>query len=241
MAARFRDILNRVLRNVGEPEIFSGDTALGLKYNKMLGNFLNTIKNEVESAGRWRVLRTEVPFTVLAGANTAINTSTNERARVIRIADQEAGQFVPLVWDITDTANPVPLIEVDMSMMMYMIRQQSPGYSTTHPTYFAMDSFSTGADEPRARINVFPAPLTNRTIAAFMVVPQARLADNDLDVWIKVPSDLLELGTTWYALMERGEEMGTNGLFTEERYRQALNAAIAMDEAEQGDLELVPV
>jgi hypothetical protein len=88
------------------------------------------------------------------------------------------------------------------------------------------------------QIKVYPKPTTTRSITLQMVTPQARLEDDDLAVVVKIPSRPIEMGAVWYALEERGEEMGTSALFTEERYRKALDDAIARDAEEQGGYEL---
>ena len=241
MAARFRDVMNRVLRNLGEAQIGPAATELTSSYHLLVAGFLNLIKSEIEEAAQWRVLQREVTFTINPGENVALAADTNERSRLVRIPDQERGEFVPLVFDITDPTNSQQMIEVDKARLQYLIRQESPGYSETLSTYFVMDSFSDGTGVPRVRLTVFPAPTTTRTVTAYMVVPQDRLEDDDLDVWIKIPDSVLELGTTWWAYAERGEELGPTNMFTEERFRQALNAATSREEAEQGGLDMVPV
>ena len=76
-----------------------------------------------------------------------------------------------------------------------------------------------------------------------MTVPQARLegATGDIGTSISIPHMPVELGMTYFAMEERGEELGPNGLFTEKRYQTSLNNAIARDVAELGELNLVPV
>jgi hypothetical protein len=56
-----------------------------------------------------------------------------------------------------------------------------------------------------------------------------------------IPSRPLEIAAIWYALEERGEELGANAMFTEERFRKALDDAIARDDAEQGGNDLLVV
>jgi hypothetical protein len=47
------------------------------------------------------------------------------------------------------------------------------------------------------------------------------------------------MGVTWYAMEERGEELGVNALFSEQRYANMLNAHVSRDLAEQGEAQLV--
>jgi len=74
-----------------------------------------------------------------------------------------------------------------------------------------------------------------------MYLPQTRIGFDALDTEIQVPARPIELGALWYALEERGEELGAAGVFSERKYRQALDDAISSDSAESGGFQLVPV
>jgi len=56
---------------------------------------------------------------------------------------------------------------------------------------------------------------------------------------IMMPSRLVELGSAWYALSERGEELGTSSMFSEDKYRRALDDLATKDRANQGDLMMI--
>lgn len=56
---------------------------------------------------------------------------------------------------------------------------------------------------------------------------------------IIMPSRIIELGTAWYALSERGEELGTNSMFSEDKYRRAIDDLSGADKGNQGDLVMV--
>jgi hypothetical protein len=94
-----------------------------------------------------------------------------------------------------------------------------------------------GTDET-LQVKVYPKPTTTRSLTLQMVTPQAWLEDDDLDDVVLIPARPIVMGVVWYALMERGEEMGTSALFTEERYRKALDDSIAADAEEQGGYEM---
>ena len=74
-------------------------------------------------------------------------------------------------------------------------------------------------------------------------MPQARFegTSTDIDTSITVPHMPIELGMTYFAMEERGESLGPNGMFTEKRWQTALMNAIARDNAEQGEYTLIPV
>jgi len=56
---------------------------------------------------------------------------------------------------------------------------------------------------------------------------------------ILMPNRIIELGSAWYALSERGEQLGVGSIFSEDKYRRALDDLAGKDQAEQGDLTMV--
>lgn len=235
MAVTYLQLLNRVLRNISESEIDTALTALNTPYTKLIGNFVNTIKAEVEAAHNWRALRVTSTVTVPALAASAAITWANENSRVVRVQQASALEEVPLVFDITDAANPSPLMEIDIAEYVYRSSMDSTSTAAS-PSYFAIDN----AAGDVVTLYVWPEPTTQRTIQLTLVVPQDRLEDDDLGTTISVPVTPIEMGATWYALEERGEELGTRTLFSEARYLSTLNSHISLDLAEQGEADLVP-
>jgi hypothetical protein len=232
--ATFREILNTVLRGIREDEIESSETELTTDYHKLVALFVNHIKEEVEAAHNWRDIQEVFSATVTALASDAIVTNASKLARVARM--QGDSGLIPLVFDVTDPTSPIPLKEYPLAEINYRQMTDIPG-TAVEPYAFALRSV--GNDT--LVIRVYPKPTTQRTISLVLFSPQPRLADDDLDEEVKVPSRPIEVGGIWYALQERGEELGTNSMFTEERFRNALDDAIASDSAEQGDNNLIVV
>jgi hypothetical protein len=50
---------------------------------------------------------------------------------------------------------------------------------------------------------------------------------------------IIELGAAWWALSERGESLGTGSMFSEDKYRRAIDDLVSKDQAEQGDLMMI--
>jgi hypothetical protein len=229
----FRDVINRVLRTVSEDTIDPAATELTDTYQMLIATFVNQIKEEIEDAHNWRVLWTTITVSVTAGNPVGALTGSNERSRLVRVQDSTYGQYVPLVFDITDTNNPFRLFEVDNATRVWQEAENTQ--TVTEPAHFAITVDTTGVPQ----LTVYPTPNTNRTYQVTMAVPQAELEDDDLDVNIKIPSRPLILGAIYYALAERGEELGVDNIYTEERSRKALDDAIARDVEEQGGIDLV--
>jgi hypothetical protein len=56
---------------------------------------------------------------------------------------------------------------------------------------------------------------------------------------IIMPNRIIELGAAWYALSERGESLGVGSMFSEDKYRRALDDLSNKDQAQQGDLVMI--
>ena len=73
-----------------------------------------------------------------------------------------------------------------------------------------------------------------------MVIPQSRLDyTSELSTTIKVPNMQVVLGSTWWAMEDRGEELGPRGEKARVRYETELSARVAQEMASQGFDELV--
>ena len=121
-----------------------------------------------------------------------------------------------------------------------MLRENDPDTETLTASYFAIDNTVSDA----VNLEVYPSATgTAQNYAIYMIVPQARIEGvaGDIGTSISIPNMPIELGMTYFAMLERGEELGANSLFSEARYQDALGRAIARDNAESGDMNLVPV
>lgn len=239
MATTWLQFLNKVLRPLGEDEIATGTSELTDDYHKLVSNFANQIKEEIEDAHNWRSLRTEYTVTVAINATETAITSPSapgERCRVLREQDANNGLLLPLSFDTTDADNPYRLNELDISDLLGRKTLETDD-SYDDINYFAVDN---AADET-VNLLTFPPCKEARTVKIQLINPQAWFDDDALSTNIKIPLRPLLVGTLWYCLEERGEELGINGIYTEQRYRDALDSAIARDMAEQGGLDLVPV
>jgi hypothetical protein len=239
-------MLNRVLSNVSEEEIDSGETEITDTYHKLVRNFINTIKEEIEDSHNWSCMRRTCTATVTGGNGYSSNfqysgSDIPANSRLARMPITVAGMYRPLMFDVTDSGEEFCMTEVDLKEVVR--RLVIDDEQVTEPNYFALDS---SAIAVMARIH--PAPISDRDLQGEFYVPQDSFVgdSNDIDTTINLPPGAikaLELGATWYALEERGEELGTNVSFSESRYRVALDAAINRDDNEGSgdDYDMVPV
>jgi hypothetical protein len=236
MATTYRQVLNRVLRTLGEDEVPDAASELTDDYHKLVGTFVNQIKEEIEDAHTWRTLSDDMQTVHVAGEASASITSATDRSRLRYMNVQGVGS-VAIVYDQTDPNAPYLLREISNAEMAY--KQNVTPVTAESPIYFCLSRDANGLDPELVRITYWPTPSTERNVELHMFTPQAYLEDDDLDVTVKVPIRPLILGSIWYALEERGEELGVSNLYTEERYRASLDAAISIDAAQQGLDELV--
>lgn len=246
MAATFRQIVNDVLTNIGETTIPSGNTTVTDTYQLQICNFVNHIKEEVESQSNWSSLWTTYSVNYLAGNTTQqiIDQSTsakpNSRCRTVRRQNEHMPNEVALCFDTTSFATPFPLKEYNLADIIYYnaVLAQSP---VAYSPYFAVQDLGNDV----VNMLVAPAANANRTIQITLCNPQPRIdptvagSTGGLDTVIKVPNQPIEIGSTWWALQERGEELGTGSMFTEDRYRTAIDDEVARDIGQKGDIIMV--
>lgn len=239
MAVTFRQLLNRVLNNLGEDELSSSATAISSAYHKQLRNMFNHVKEEVENAHNWRALWSTETVTVTASSESAAITNANGRSRLVRVRDAENCELVPLVFDKTNASSPYRLYELDYSELLRRRATNTTEPQSNGPTYFALDNSSGDT----LNLVVYPSSTVERTIEITLVIPQSRFEGDsgDIDTEIEVPSMPIELGVTWHAYEERGEELGPNSLFSQSAYLRSLTEHVSRDEAEQGSNDLVAI
>jgi len=235
MATTFKELLNRALKITSEDQIDAGSVILTDDVHISLAEVCMELKEEVEDAHNWRALRQQVTVSLSASENSKAITESNERSRLIRIHNEHRGELVPLVFDITDASSPFRLVELDLSELLYR-RTMDPN-TLADPCYFALDNSG-----DTLNLEVYPAPEGARTIQLDLIIPQARLDGTqsaDLATNISVPVRPITMALVRYILEERGEELGINSRYSEEREAQALRDAISRDLAEGGDDVLV--
>jgi hypothetical protein len=237
MATTFKQLLNRALRITGEDEIPSGESTLTATQHLLVAEVANEIKDEVEAAHNWRALRQTVTVAFAASETSNTITEADERSRMVRIQDPQYGREVALAYDITNSSAPVMLREWDLATILHR-RNMDPN-TTSDPYAFALDN----TEGDVLKVQLYPTPADARTIQLTLVIPQARLdgtVEADLSDSIKVPVRPITLGLIRWILEERGEELGINSQYSEEKEFKALQDAVALDTAEQGGYNLVP-
>ncbi len=248
-----QQVLNRALTSLRESPIPAGATSITDPYQLTLLEFFNQVREEVEDAANWRALQQTYTVTIPAGASSAAITGTNERSRLVRQAVMGGGrpqgsfwtpligadQLMPLVFDTTQPTGPgqFQLQEMPLGALQYMLATTN-NQTTAYPSAFALStSNSADSDAGNAEqwLYVFPPPNNQRTIQLTMVTPENTYEPTDVGRNIYVPTLPIVHGLQWMAREERGEELGANSMYSEQRYRSLLDSAVARENAEAGD------
>lgn len=204
------------------------------------GQFVNGSATATLNTALVNTVTATAAINVTAIIDSLTGAVANTRCRTIRMQDKRVGKEVGLCFDVTTFGIPFPLEEMTKASIYYFntVLNQTP---VQYSTGFAVDN-TTG---DQMNLLVYPPASANRVIQLTLCTPVPRIdptiagTTGGLDTLITVPTQPIEYGTIWYALQERGEELGTNTVFTEERFRTALDDAISRDKDESGGIEMI--
>ena len=203
--ATYLDCINGVLRRLRETEAAS---PIDNAYVKLIGDFVNEAKREIEDAWSWSVLRTTKTITTVSGTQNYQIPDTNLRSKILIV-------YIPSVYrDLTQVSQ-------DQMHMWNNTQAQSSGT----PQNFAVGNSvsSTGV----LTVDLWPVPASALTVKVDCVVPQPDLETASTTVY--VPSELVIQGAYLRAINERGEDGGRLSEQQGELYRKAVASYIAIE------------
>lgn len=198
----YLEIVNRVLRRLREQEV----TTVGANsYSTLIGDLVNSIKNEVENSYNWSVLRQTLTATTSNNLFNYVLDGAGTRFKVIDVVNDTSNWFMnerSLTW---------------FNQQFLLVTPQVGA-----PMYYNFNGVDENGD---TQVDVFPIPNGNYDLRFNVVLPQADLV-NDSDV-IQVNGQLVVEGTLARAISERGEDGGSQDV--EARYRNMLADLIAIE------------
>lgn len=198
----YLEIVNRVLRRLREAEV---STVSANTYSTLIGDLVNSIKNEVENSYNWSVLR------------QTLSTSTS--ADVFNYTLSGSGTRFKLLDVVNDTSNWF-MKERDSTWFNRQFLLVDPQKAA--PQFYNYNGVDSNGD---TQIDIYPIPDGVYDIRFNVILPQTDLV-NDTDV-IKVNPQVVIEGTLARAVSERGEDGGNQDL--EGRYRNMLADLIAIE------------
>lgn len=209
-------LVNSVLRRLREVEVVDFTES----YSKLILDFINDTKREVEDSWDWSFLRQTL----------TVNTNTVDRSYSITGAGQRYRFLKRLGTDSISAYNTTNKSWLQLVNNDYILNQVQIGDTTpSEPYAFAV----TGQDANLDPIITFgPIPNGVYTLKFNMVVPQTELV-NTTDV-LTVPWMPVVQGAWARAISERGEDGGQNTSEQYQMYMASLGDAIAQDVARVG-------
>jgi hypothetical protein len=204
----YLDIVNSVLLRLRENEVYSvNDTP----YSKLIGNFVNVVKREVEDSWSWGALRTTLTISTTPNLFNYVLVDSTTRIKILDI--------------INDTDD-------------YVMRQQTTKWfdkqfltgslQVGSPMYYNFNGVDSNGD---SQLDIFPVPDKVFEIRVNCIIPQVNL-EQDTDRPL-VPANILVEGALARAISERGDDGGF--VEQEQRYREILADYIAIESSQRSD------
>lgn len=204
----FLEAVNSVLRRLREDEVTNYNET---DYSKMVGDFINDAKSQIEKAWDWSQNRSIITVNAVASTSTYTLTGFGQEGKIIS------------AWN--DTTNE----ELFSRSQAYFDRQNYSGAGVeAAPKYYTFRGEDASDD---SKVELYPTPDDSYSLKFNCVVPQAELAANA--TVIQVPWRPVVL----LAVAMLAEEKGETGGISSARYFEmadiALSDSLAMDMQKQ--------
>lgn len=181
----YLELVNSVLIRLREREV---SAVTENSYAKLIGQFVNEAKRNVEDAWNWNALRKTLTATTQADIfNYELNTA-GARFRVLDVVNDTSNSFMEQrssTWFNDAFLNATGAVE------------------RGEPQYYSFNGVSADGD---TQVDIYPIPNGVYTIRFNLVDPQDNLVNNS-DTLL-VPSEPVMLGAYARAVAERGEDGG---------------------------------
>lgn len=201
----YLELVNKVLIRMREDEVISYTNNT---YSKLIGEFINQAKREVEDIWHWTVLRSSISIPTVASTSSYSLTGATNRTKILHAINNTEDTIMKIV------------------PHNYLYNQQDLGTSqTAAPIYYIYDGETSDVPD----IKVWPIPDGVYSLKFYGHFPQADLASDSTE--LIVPDLPVILGAYALAVSERGEDGGASFDETMVIYNRVLSDFIAMDSA----------
>jgi len=200
----YLELVNDVLVRLRESTVTTiGETT----YSSLIGKFVNDAKRQIEDSYNWNVLGQTITVTTTAATSSYSLTGAGQKFR------------------INDAINTTSVITLDNISVADMNRKLNFGTpSQSIPSEFCFSGVDGNGD---TKIDLFPVPNGVYTLKFDLTIPQANLSADGTSV--KVLDYLVAQSAYARALIERGEDGGTNSSEAYALFRGMLSDAIALE------------
>ena len=201
----YLELVNDVLVRMREPEVSTVNQNV---LSKIVGRFINDAKRQVEDAYNWNALTDTLTATTTAGTFNYTLVGSGARFKLIE------------VYDVTNRQHLDSLPTTEMTKLFI----STPTPNTGAPAYYNFNGIDNNGD---TAVDLYPVPDSSYSIYFNIYKPQATLT-TDSSIML-VPSEPVIHLATAKALVERGEDGGTQSSEMYSLYRQVLADYIAIE------------
>ena len=204
------ELVNSVLRRLRESEVTTVQGAGNSNaYARLIGDFVNEAKSQVESAWDWSALRTTLTLTTTAGV---FNYELNGTRNSFKVLD---------VWNDSDD---IEMLYKDANWFNREFLTATP--QTGIPMFYNFNGVSADGD---TQVDIYPIP--DESYSLRFNVTQRNLALSEDSDTVVIPTRPIILLATAMAIEERGEDGGQQSVNAYASAKSALSDEIAMDAA----------
>ena len=200
----YLELVNDVLVRLRESTVTTvGETT----YSSLIGKFVNDAKRQIEDSYNWNCLAQTITVTTTSGTSSYALTGAGQKFRVN---------------DALNTTSLIGLRNIEFVDMNRKLNLGAPSQSI--PSEFCFSGVDASGD---TKVDLFPVPSGAFTLLFDLTIPQAALSADGTSV--KVLDYLVAQSAYARALIERGEDGGTNSAEAYALFRGMLSDAIALE------------
>jgi hypothetical protein len=200
----YLELVNDVLVRLRESTVSTvGETA----YSALIGKFVNDAKRQIEDTYNWNCLNQTITVTTASGTSSYSLTGVGQKFRV---------------GDVINTTSYITLSNIAVADMNRKLNFGTPAQSI--PSQYCFSGVDGNGD---TKVDLFPIPSGVFTLKFDVTIPQANLTSDSTSV--KVLDYLVTQSAYARALIERGEDGGTNSSEAYALFRGMLSDAIALE------------
>ena len=200
----YLELVNDVLIRLRESSVSTvGETT----YSSLIGKFVNDAKRQIEDSYSWNCLAQTITVTTTSGTSSYALTGAGQKFRVN---------------DALNTTSLIGLRNIEFVDMNRKLNLGAPSQSI--PSEFCFSGVDGNGD---TKVDLFPVPSGAFTLLFDLTIPQANLSADGTSV--KVLDYLVTQSAYARALIERGEDGGTNSTEAYALFRGMLSDAIALE------------
>ena len=209
----YRDIINEVLRRLREDQMtdWSGNLSSAngpTDYHKMVGDFVNDSKYEVEHYWDWQVLRVTSAISTSDGVMSYSLLGAGRDFKVLDVIDISTGTILN------------QMSSADINTRVFPTANIAKG----EPSSYGFNGIDDNLDMV---VDVWPLPNDTRRINFNVVKPQDKLQLAETHCYVNEQAVIL--GAYMRALAERGEDGGTQVSVAAGEYVNILSRAVQID------------